>query len=76
MGWSLRLEVPDSAYVRLIWLSRSARRGGVIGARLEFTNGLRVDGVRGGFEVFERGHASLAAEDGKDDFSLHREVSR
>ncbi len=50
--------------------------GGWRGARLGFTNGLRVDGVRGGFEVFERGDATLAAEDGEDEFSLHRGASQ
>jgi hypothetical protein len=32
--------------------------------------------VRGGFDVFERRHATLAAEDGEDDLSLRREASR
>ncbi len=43
-----------------------------MGARLGFTNCPLMDGLRGGFEVVKRHHASLVAEDGEDNFSLHR----
>ena len=45
-------------------------KGGWMGARLCFTNSLRLDGVRGGFESIEGHHATLAAEDGKNEWSV------
>ena len=54
---------------------RSATSGNTL-PRHALTNGLRVDGMRDGFEVIERHNATLAAENGEDEgfASLHREA--
>ena len=55
---------------------RSAIGGNAL-ARSAITNGPLMDGLRSGFEVVERYHATLVAEDREDDgFSLHRGASR
>ena len=54
---------------------RSATSGNTL-PRHALTNGLRVDGMRDGFEVIERHNATLAAENDEDEgfASLHREA--
>ena len=66
-GWSLRFGRAGFRVYQADLAFDGRAEGGVIAARLGFTNGLRVDGVRGGLEVVERGHATLAAENGEDE---------
>ena len=71
MGGRLRLPL------RRLFSFRSAIGGNAL-TRYAITNGVLMDGLRGGFQVVERHHATLAAEDREDDgsVSLHRGASR